>query len=266
MKKLILGLDGMDFDVAVKLNLQNVLQLQFDRIAVPINEKFKQPSSPEVWASFLCGEHVNKVFKGRKRLWSLSYLEGLKKIFPFISLGIGKKVTGMITGFPELDKKSWVDLPNVAEINSPYYSYTNEFFELCRKLDRDKDLDAFQNEVLAIYEKDTQKIINEVSSEMESPRFDIIFAYIHFPDLFNHFWLQDLDVLYSLYRKVDDFVGKVLSIVEGVHVIIISDHGWDFNEEKHSDFGFISSSEFMNFPKDIIGLGKLMYEYAGAEK
>jgi len=133
MKKLILGLDGMDFDIAVDLNLQNVLQVQFGRIEVPISEILGRPSSPEVWASFLCGERVKKVFAGRKRIWLLKYLVKLKRMFPFISLGLGKKASGQIVGFPELDRETWVDLPNVKEVNSPYYSYANEVFEYAKQ-------------------------------------------------------------------------------------------------------------------------------------
>jgi len=267
MKKLILGLDGMDFDIAVDLNLQNVLQVQFGRIEVPISEVLGRPSSPEVWASFLCGERVKKVFAGRKRIWLLKYLVKLKKMFPFISLGLGKKTSGQIVGFPELDRETWVDLPNVKEVNSPYYSYANEVFEYAKQFGEDKNLENFRKGISEIYEKDSKKIISAVKSEIANPECDILFAYHHFPDMFNHLWYQDKDKLFSLYREIDDFVDTILkTLTKDIHVIIISDHGFDFKVNDHSDLGFISSNKFMNFPKDIMGLGKLMYEYAGASK
>ena len=267
MKKLILGLDGMDFDIAVDLDLKNVLQIQFGRIVVPISEILGRPSSPEVWASFLCGERVKKVFSGKKRLSLLKYLVKLKKLFPFISLGLGKKVSGQIVGFPELDKETWVDLPNVKEVNSPYYSYTNEVFEYAEQFGEDKDLDNFRKNVSDLYERDIKKITSAVKSEIEHPECDILFAYLHFPDMFSHAWFQDKDKLFSLHREIDDFVGTILKMLKkDIHVIILSDHGFDFKTNDHSDLGFISSNKFINFPKDIIGLGKLMYEYAGANK
>ncbi len=266
VKKLVLGLDGMDFDVAIDLNLKNILQVQFGRIIVPINKDLGAPTSPEVWASFLCGEHVMKIFAGRKRLWLLKYLKKLKKIFPFVSMGLGKKVTGEEVGFPKLDKKTWVDLPNVKEVNSPYYSYTHEVFEYTKKFGEDEDLDSFRNKVLDLYQRDTKRIISAVNLEIAHQECDILFAYLHFPDVFNHLWFQDLDTLYLHYRKMDDFVKEILDLVGDTHVIIVSDHGFDFSKGDHSDFGFISSNKFMNFPEDIIGLGKLMYEYAGAKK
>jgi hypothetical protein len=266
MKKLILGLDGMDFDIALDLNLKNILQLQFGRIVVPINEVLGQPSSPEVWASFLCGEHVKTMFEGRKRVWLLKCLVKLKKVFPLISMGIAKKTTGQVVGFPKLNKKTWVDLPNVKEINSPYYSYTNEIFTYSKQFSEDKDLDNFKNNILDLYERDTERIISEVKLEITDPTCDVLFAYLHFPDMFNHLWFQDLDTLYSYYQKMDDFVKEVLDLIEDTHVIIVSDHGFDISKGHHSNFGFISSNKFMNFPKDIMELGKLMYEYAGAKK
>ncbi len=266
MKKLILGLDGMDFDIALDLNLTNILQIQFGRIEVPINEVLGQPTSPEVWASFLCGEHVKKMFKGRKRERLMKYLVKLKRMFPFISMGIGRKICGQIVSFPTLDRKTWVDLPNVKEFNSPYYSYTNEVFEYTQQFGKDKDLDAYKKNILDLYERDSKRIISEVNLEVTHPSCDILFCYLHFPDMFNHLWFQEVDALYSHYRKMDAFVKGILDSVGDTHVIIVSDHGFDMSKGDHSDFGFISSNKFMNFPKDIMGLGKLMYEYADVNK
>jgi hypothetical protein len=266
MKKLILGLDGMEFDVAVDLNLKNILQVQFGRIIVPINEAMGLPISPEVWGSFFCGEHVKLMFEGQKRSWLLKYLIKLKKMFPFISFGLAKKTTGKIVGFPKLNKETWIDLPNVKEVNAPYYSYGNEAFQYTHQFSKDKNLDAYQKNVLNLYRMKTKKILSEVNKEMLHPTVDILFAYLHFPDMFNHLWFQDVDTLYSHYQKMDSFVKQVLDLVGDIHVIIMSDHGFDFKTNDHSDFGFISSNKFMNFPKDIMGLGKLMYEYAGANK
>lgn len=256
----------MDFDIAVDLNLSNILQTQFERIQVPISKILGMPSSPEVWASFLCAERVEMRFKGRKRHGILKYIVKLKKALPFISFGLGAKISGKAKGFPELERKTWVDLPNVKEVNVPYFSYKNEIFEYTQQFAEDKDLDAYKKKVLALYERDTKRIMLEVNSEVAHPECDILFAYLHFPDMFNHLWFQDLDALYSHYQKMDDFVKEVLDLVEDTHVIIISDHGFDISKGDHSDFGFISSNKFMNFPKDIMGLGKLMYEYAGASK
>lgn len=266
MEKLILGLDGMDFDLALDLNLTNILQVQFDRIIVPINDVMGQPTSPEVWASFLCGEHVKKMFKGRKRRWLLKYLVKLKQVFPFISMGLGKKACGEIVSFPKLNRKTWVDLPNVKEFNSPYYSYTNEVFQYTQQFGEDTDLAAYKQSILDLYEKDSKTMLSEVISEATNPSCDILFAYLHFPDMFNHLWFQDVDELHSYYRTMDEFVGKILASVDDAHVIIISDHGFDMTKGDHSNFGFISSNKFMNFPKDIMDLGKLMYKYAGAAK
>ena len=113
----------MDCDLAVGLNLKNVLQLQFSEILVPIHKELGLPSSPQVWASFLCGKLMEKDFT-RKNSFVFTIIKKIKKVFPRISLGLSHKAGGALR-FPELDTKSWVDLPNVKEYNSPYYSYEN---------------------------------------------------------------------------------------------------------------------------------------------
>jgi hypothetical protein len=270
MKKLILGLDGMDFDLAVDLNLENTLQMQFDKISVPIDKHLGYPVSPEVWASFLCGEHVESKFDTVesflpfKRL--LKYVIRMKRFLPFISLGIGRKIAGNATGFQRLDRKTWIDLPNVKEINSPFYSYKNDVFVALYEYRQNNDFDLLKRKFLDIFETHSKELFDFIKAEVENPECDLLFAYHHFPDMFNHLWYDEPEGMFELNRKVDKFAGQVKDLVGDIHTIIMSDHGFDSSKGHHSNMGFISSNKFMNFPKDIIGLGKLMYEYAGANK
>ena len=265
MKKLILGLDGMDFRYATEFGLNNVLQLDFSTIKVPISKKYNQPLSPEVWGSFLCAEHIVFSFEGPKHFEVSKFLAKLKKLFPFISFGLGRKVCGQITGFPKIDRKTWIDLPNVKEINAPFYSYSNEVFSASRRFSSHKDLDVYRKDVGEIFVKDSKKILDELSVEVEKGSSDVVFAYTHFPDLFNHVWFtEELSKLEKLYKKIDAFTGSILRLLQDTdtHVIIVSDHGFDFEKGHHSNLGFISSNKFMNFPKNIVGLGKMIENFA----
>ena len=89
MKLYILGLDGLDYDITLEIKLKNLLQKQYGKLEVPIDKKIGCPLSPEVWASFLCAEHIKIGFKGRRNMWTLNLLHSLKRMFPFISFGIG---------------------------------------------------------------------------------------------------------------------------------------------------------------------------------
>lgn len=270
MQKLILGLDGMDFDTAVDLNLENTLQMQFGKIIVPINKHLGYPLSPEVWASFLCGEHVESQFNTVESFLPFKrfakYLIRLKRALPFISLGLGRKIAGNATGFSTLDRKTWIDLPNVKEVNAPFYSYKNDTFVALYEYQKNKDFELLKRKFLNIFETHSEELLNAIKAEVENPECDLLFVYHHFPDMFEHLWYTEPERLAELNREVDKFAGQVKDVVKDIHTIIISDHGFETATGRHSKMGFISSNQFMNFPKDIIGLGKLMYEYAGAKK
>lgn len=257
MKLYILGLDGLDFDSTLGLGTRNLLQEQFGKMKVPISRSIGCPSSPEVWASFLCGEHIKKGFEGRRNMWALNLLQYLKRRLPFISFGIGQKVCGRTEGFKKLGKKTWIDNPNVEEIGVPYYSYTNKTFQLMRDFEKDKDLTTYRRRLYCLFLEQTAEVISKTRTILkEGKNIDITFAYIHFPDLFHHVWFTDKDELEKYYWEINEFAGRIKSILKNMHVLIISDHGFDFTKNTHSNFGFISSNKKMTFPKTIIELGK----------
>ncbi len=251
----------MDCDLAVKLNLKNTLQLQFSEIAVPIHEKIGVPSSPQVWASFLCAKLMKKDFD-RKNNFVFSFIKKAKKLLPRVSLGLSHKAGGALC-FPELNTKSWVDLPNVKEFNAPYFSYDNIVMRITAEFAKTKNLEEYQKQLESAYQLKSKQALEQIKKEMNTPECDIFFTYLHFPDGFNHAWYHDQQKTEYYHKEIDNFVSKVLEVTEGIHVIIISDHGFDFSKGVHSNFGFISSNRFMNFPKSIIEFGKLIYKYAG---
>lgn len=257
MKLYILGLDGLDYDITVELKLKNLLQKQFGKIEVPINENIKCPLSPEVWASFLCAEHIKMEFKRKRHGWTLKILEPLKRKLPFISLGIGMKMTGGVIGYGKLKRKTWVDNPNVKEIGAPYYSYTNEAFQYARDFQKNNDLAYYRRRLYWLFLKQTAEVVTKTKELLKaSENVDIIFAYIHYPDQLNHVWFTDKDTLKKFYVETNEFVGHLKTILKDTHLLIISDHGFDFTKNDHSDLGFISSNKKMKFPKSIIELGE----------
>jgi hypothetical protein len=256
MKLFILALDGMDYDLAARLNLENTLQKQYGKLKVPINKNLGCPTSPEVWASFLCAENVKIEFMAKKRNWALKPLRFLKERLPFISLGIGRKVTGGgLMVFPELKRETWVDNPKVKEIGVPYYSYTNEAFEYSRQFGEDKNLELYRKRLYLLFLKKSRELLSEVKA-LDSDSFEVVFAYLHFPDLFNHSWFTNKERLMKYYSEIDEYVEVFKKELGNSQLLIISDHGFDFSKNEHSDLGFISSNFSTKFPKTIIELGK----------
>lgn len=259
MKLFILGLDGLEYDIAVDLNLKDVLQKHYGKLEVPIDEKVGCPMSPEVWASFLCAEHVNIGFEGKKNMWAFNLLRSLKRIFPFISFGIGKKVLGSNEGFKQLDRKTWIDNPNVEEIGVPYYSYEEEAFKHGLEFEQTQDLATYRRELYWLYLKQTKEVASKTKAILNNRKknIDILFAYIHYPDLFHHAWFTEKDKMKKYYFEINEFVRHMKGLLEeDTHFLIVSDHGFDFTKNEHSDFGFISSNKKMKLPKTIIDLGK----------
>ena len=255
----ILALDGLDYDLVERLDLKNLKQMKYGRLEVPINKILKQPSSPEVWASFLCGKHVVMMFKGRKRLRLMKFLIKMKRLLPFISLGIGRKTTGGITGFGKLEEKSWAENENVLTIGVPYFDYTNEVFEAQAEFAETKDLVKLKMIILKDYLKKSKLAIKSLKN-IDVNKYKIVFVYLHYPDQINHLCFNDMEQVEAFYQALDTYAKKFASVVRNHHLLIISDHGANFKTGGHSQMGFISSNNGIKLPKSIIELGKNLWE------
>ncbi|EMR73483.1 hypothetical protein MCGE09_00587 [Thaumarchaeota archaeon SCGC AB-539-E09] len=86
----ILGIDSLDYDLVEKWNLQNLKQLEYNKIKVPINEKLGLPLSSEVWASFLVGKYVSVELKSSSNFIN-AMLEILYTFNISLIYGVGKK-------------------------------------------------------------------------------------------------------------------------------------------------------------------------------
>jgi hypothetical protein len=255
MKLFILALDGLEGDIVEKFGYKNLLQKKHGKLKVPISKISGRPSSPEVWASFLCAEHIDKEFEVRKNRWAFGIIRSLKKALPFLSIGMGKKVGGGIKTFQKLERKTWVDNPSVKEVDVPYYSYTNEVLEASYEFSKTKDLEAYRKRINIIFQEKKIHILREIRS-LDRKNLDIIFVYLHFPDAVQHAWFHHKEEIYFHYSKLDEFVGVLKNVVGSTNFLIISDHGFDFSDNLHSMFGFISSNKNMVLPNSIIDLGK----------
>lgn len=263
MKLFILALDGLEYSMVKTLGIENFLQKKCGKMKVPLDKYSGIPMSPEVWGSFLCAEHVRLTFKRQRGRRFLNILNLLKRALPFVSLGLGMKVTKAVTEFPKLDRKTWVDKPNVEEINVPYYSYDNRDFLLGQEFSETKDLELYRKKMEALYYEEIENILERTRKIVKkeiSP--DIVFAYSHFPDSFHHIWYSDKGRIKEYYFEISDFVDRIKRIIGETHILIISDHGFDFEKNAHSKFGFISSNKEMVLPESIIELGKRIRDFS----
>jgi len=163
-KLLFLGLDGLDRDLLVQWNLTILLQREHGPLEVPIVEQFEMPLTPSVWASFLTGEMIDDlIFKRsgvRGRL--LEVLIWLRQHIP-LSLGLGPRIRrGTVLEMPKLERATMIDIPSVAEINAPFYSYDNQTQRILKKLEQDEvEIDQVADELYAEYTRKKQLLIRD---------------------------------------------------------------------------------------------------------
>jgi len=250
---IIVGIDGLDYDLIVGWELKHLLQRDYGRITVPISDK-GIPLSPQVWGSFLKGEYLNNNFKfevKHRNNTIYNILRAIRRVVP-LSLGLSKRIHKPIehSRFPELNFKTFIDFPGVREVNAPYYSFDYKSFEISFKY-RQGILSI--NDCIAGLEKillNKQKLI--IKEMEEDDKSKVIFFFIHALDVLQHFiFVKGPKFLRRYYAELDNFLYEVNKIGDD-RIIVVSDHGFDFETGTHSMTGFYSCNEVIKpKPKDI---------------
>lgn len=255
--------DGLDFYKVSQLGLTNFMMLDYDLLEVPVSRTFGIPMSPEVWASFLAGERVEKVFTGRRNLGLARYLSKLKRLFPFVKLGLHKKFVGVDVGsFPVKDFGSWADSCLVNCVNMPYINYDNSDFEYLKNVFAvDKDLEGAVDFMFELYGKQYVDVVNGLKDFDE---YVVNVVYFGVPDRVAHL-LGKSKVLDEFYIKLDDDFGELLRLVDAIdggghYVYVVSDHGYDLRLDRHSQFGFVSCNRFNSLPSSIVEFGDMILD------
>mgnify|MGYP000642665177 CR=1 FL=1 len=239
---IILGLDGLEYDFVERWNLKNLKQREFGKLEVPINKDLGVPMSPEVWAAFLTGKYLPGLEFTRTPIvdFILEALRFMRKRIP-VSLGLGRRIRIKVPlRFPELKERTFLDLTNSKEINVPYYSYDHKIFKIMNQFNAGKlSLREAVNEVLNVYIYRKRRILYEFENLGD---FDVIFAFMHFPDALQHLLLNKPLAIRELYFDLDSYVSRLKRRVDASMFLIVSDHGFDLETKEHSMHGFYSSN------------------------
>jgi hypothetical protein len=228
----ILCLDGLDGDLVARWNLTHLLQRYHGRLEVPISKRYGHPHSPDVWASFLTGRWYDDLRFVRPY--------GLHHVLDFMywlrgqlgtSLGLGRIGQRIydhtIQRFPPLT------VPPVNAYNLPYVNYDGLSLQVLQRYLRD-EVDEEMTRAL-LEEVLLGRMLDLVYMDVNGAVPDVVF--FEFPDVVQHFCLdEDRDVL-PIYRFLDDYVGRL-----DTKPLIVADHGHTFATGMHSHHGFWSSS------------------------
>jgi len=266
MKKIfILGLDGLEYNFVEEWDLTHLKQKEYGKIVVPIDRKLGVPNTPEVWASFLTGEHIRLSFEDYNTLSPVHKILKFLRKYINVSLGLSKKIRKRVLGvhgFPRVKLKTFLDIKESKMINVPYYNYDGKVLTVTSYFGAERlSLEQTIKLLEGIYKVRKKQIINGIDFETA----DILFAYMHFPDALQHFLFVKPSKIKNLYIDLNKFVYDLKSrIPNSVLFLIISDHGFELKEGIHSKHGFYSSNKPLS-PKptnitDFYGLITKMLE------
>lgn len=248
----VLALDGLEYNVAVGGRHKNLLQSCYSKLEVPISAAEGVPSSPTVWGSFLTGRRIDLSFK-LGRIHSLLRIG--KRLLPFISLGLHKKIIKPAE-FPELKEKTLLDtVPQSIALNFPFINYNSTILTKLvsyykGRISLDEAIDV-SRETFSI---EIASLLGAIEVALkDKPR--LLMAYIHFPDIVHHLAYMREDVMKTHYAALDCFAAEVKKRLDkDATFFVVSDHGFDFSKGEHSMYGFLSCNDKTDLPSSIIEL------------
>lgn len=260
--KLVLGLDGLDYNLVKRFDCSCLMQKQFGEYAVPINPSKGVPLSPEVWASVLSGtmveggslEFVVDSPLGQK--WGSKLTNLLVRVRRHIplSLGLGRKVS-RVHGYPPCSLPFWLDAPDWFKLNVPFRDYDERIFQLAAEWNQGlTNYDRFIERVGDLF---WQRKIQVMDAVPTMKGFSKAFVYLDFPDSLQHAFGSSLQQFQSHYEELNQFVTRFLSLLKPETCLILSDHGFDLEKQTHSNFGFYSCTESVSL-KDASDVAKIV--------
>lgn len=274
MKMLVIGIDGLEYDLVEKFNLENLKQEEYSKVKVPLSEGEIYPHTPEVWGSFLTGNHFKKQFKySTSFLNILPFLAKMKNKFIKKRTGIGKFILDLFSktsidmskSFPKLEQKTFMEHCNSDYCNIPFFDFSEKFAgkisPITKKFKKGQvSYQEYKSFVKNMYTTTKKRMFEK----LKNTNSDLFFGYFYYLDLLQHHFFKDKELIKNAYKEVDKTVKKLIDLSKADFVLIISDHGskngkhtkhgfYSFNKKIGLDFPYITDfydiiMENMNFP------------------
>ena len=292
---LVLGIDGLEYDLVIRWNLSALKQNYYGKIDVKVAVKPGDPLyTPLIWSSFLLGKpaylfglDMEKIKRER-----VKFLFG--KLYPLFKLRekiFGKRnlhlrnflmKIGLVDFNAVVKNLSKIEvLPTsalqhtfVAEAKKRGYKvFYREFPTLQESKYAEMRANFFKffnfplGEKLSKLEEVFQysyELLSETINTLEG--YDLILYYTSIIDyaqhmLYKHRNLKYMTILYSIYRRLADLIMKSIPDSEKLCILIVSDHGFDPIKQEHSDHGFWSLNiKPPRIPKTILDFKDIILE------
>ena len=288
MKLLIVGLDGLDYDIVLRWGLKQYLQKYHGKHYVGFACKLY---TPILWSMFLTGINVEKhgysleelKRKREQDIWKHNFLKKLyllRKRVPIKKLGIRYLLIklGLVKPYPpsilpkhllertfivELKRKglkvSAIEIPGFNEERNEKYRTLHEKYvtkNLREKL-------SFLNEIIDDCRERIQQALNFIVKG-----YDLVFVYLPLPDIAHHLLyrnLREIVELRKIYGSLWKMISPLISHAENYAILLVSDHGFRIKNQYHSKWGFWSLNIKPPFiPSKITDFKKLVLEIAMA--
>lgn len=266
----ILMLDGLEYNLVLKWNLENLKQKTYGKIQLRreyfiedtknpfLREESPVPYTPTVWASFLTGLPPEK--HGVKDMITYSAFWNKLRMLPMVRRLKGKRrlfwrlgIKPRLINKKDLPSKTFIDAikPSIA-IDVPTYNEPTEYF-MRMSQSVSKGIDSFEREALRIFRERKTKTLERINDPWR-----LFMTYFKIADFWGHlYYVRRPSILRELYNSLDATARDLKMLIpKNTVFLIISDHGMEDSGDgvtgNHSDHAFWSLNLETDWkPKDI---------------
>ena len=254
MRIFILALDGLEYTLVEKWQLEHLQQADYGVYPTIKSQKYKQAYTPKMWSTIITGKTLEQ--HGVNEWWTYGKLDKLRNVLPLGEKGkyMLMKLLGFLGVKPRLKV---VDCPTMFDAVKPSVALDipgyNERIEPRIKLN-----DALMKHGLKAYENTAWKIyaerVNHTFVALTKP-WRLFMTYFSIADTLGHAFIsKHINKLKQVYYKLNFLAWKLKTLTEDGSTLfmILSDHGMKPAADGtgvHTDYGYLSMNMQGLLPK-----------------
>lgn len=270
-KVLILGIDGLEYDLVEEWDLENLMQKEYGKIELPIKKEdgylYPEPATVIIWPCFITGMPPKKMGIETVKIYPFNFL--YKIYLRFLSpkeekrktikdKSIYRKIMDEISNFISLlhlsrePTRKDIKVPTMFEtipnsIHKHIPVYDNDAFpnrgNVVKALENKTYRPIFEMLMMKEFRKRTVEVMKYVDNK---EGWKLFMEYFSLLDSIQHVFYNNAKKIAKYYIMFNEFVGKVRQkIDDDTLLLIVSDHGQ--KKGVHTNYGFYSVNEPLEF-------------------